>query len=205
MAPALSEELTGAEAVARRLERDHELISRLRERDEAALQLLMDEHGDWIYRLVVRLLAFESESDDVVQRVWLSVWRNAASFRNESSIRTWLFQITVRHTRNHQRSISRWWRRIEGLWEQRASTSNSQTSPTPGFPDPRWETIQNAMAQLKHQDRELLVLVYVQGHSVMELAEMLQEKKNMLEVRLHRAKQRLKQEIQRRHGDVYGQ
>ena len=61
--------------------------------------------------------------------------------------------------------------------------------------DPRWDSIQSAMKTLDYRDREILVLVYLQGSTVKELAQTMNEKTNTLEVRLHRAKKRLKQTI----------
>lgn len=51
--------------------------------------------------------------------------------------------------------------------------------------------------QIPYRDREILVLVYLQGHSVQELALAMNEKTNTLEVRLHRAKKLLKQTIEK--------
>ena len=61
--------------------------------------------------------------------------------------------------------------------------------------DPRWDSIQSAMKTLDYRDREILVLVYLQGNTVKELAQTMNEKTNTLEVRLHRAKMLLKQTI----------
>ena len=63
--------------------------------------------------------------------------------------------------------------------------------------DPRWELIQAAMKQLPYRDREILVLVYLQGNTIQELTHTMNEKTNTLEVRLHRAKKFLKQTIEK--------
>ena len=62
--------------------------------------------------------------------------------------------------------------------------------------DPRWEMIQMAMQQLPYREREILVLVYLQGNTVQELAGVMNKKTNTLEVRLHRAKKALKRTIE---------
>ena len=178
------------------MSKDHEieLIARLQQKDEQAFQMLIDSHGHAIRRLVNRLTAFDSESEDVLQQVWLVVWRKAKSFRHECSFRTWITRIAIRQARNHHRALTRWWNRAERFWA-RGSHCSLFESAFSLEDDPRWNAIQRAMAKLNFADREILVLIYLQEQSIAELVVSMQTKPNTLEVRLHRAKQKLKQII----------
>ena len=172
------------------------LIERLKRQDSNAFQDLVNFHGDSIHNLVGRLMAFDPEMEDVIQNTWIQVWRKIAWFRNESSLKTWITRIAILQTRNQQRSVQRWVRRMQDLWKTE-STDGNETSLSERNEDPRWELVQAAMKQLPYRDREILVLVYLQGNTVQELALTLNEKTNTLEVRLHRAKKLLKQSIER--------
>ncbi len=171
------------------------LIERLKRQDANALQDLIDLHGNSIRKLVGRLMAFDPEMEDVIQNVWIQVWRKIGSFRNESSLKTWITRIAISQTRNHQRSVRRWVRRLQDRWTmdyQKNHDSVLQESKV----DPRWESIQSAMKKLPYRDREILVLVYLQDNTVQELARTMNQKMNTLEVRLHRAKKLLKRTIE---------
>ncbi len=177
-------------------DRDASLIERLKNQDSSAFQDLINLHGDSIHNLVGRLMAFDPEMEDVIQNTWIQVWRKIASFRNESSLKTWIARIAILQTRNQQRSIQRWVRRLKDRWQNQNPALHSIPLMDRNE-DPRWDLVHVAMKQLPHRDREILVLVYLQGNSVQELALTLNEKSNTLEVRLHRAKKLLKQLIER--------
>lgn len=177
-------------------DREASLIERLQRRDPSAIQDLIDLHGDAIRKLVGRLMAFDPEMEDVIQNTLVQVWRNIGSFRSQSSLKTWITRIAIMQCRNQQRSVRRWMSRLHDRWKLDATKSSESQFAKPRD-DPRWELIQAAMQQLPYRDREILVLVYLEGNSVQELAGTMNEKTNTLEVRLHRAKKLLKQTIER--------
>ena len=177
---------------------DHEasLIARLKRQDSSAFQDLIDLHGDSIRNLIGRLMAFDPEMEDVIQNTLIQIWRKIGSFRNESSLKTWITRIAIMQTRNQQRSVRRWMRRLQDPWKM--ENPKKQDLGIIARPeDPRWELIQAAMKQLPYRDREILVLVYLQGNTIQELTHTMNEKTNTLEVRLHRAKKFLKQTIEK--------
>lgn len=141
-------------------------------------------------------MAFDPEMEDVLQNTLVQVWRKIGSFRNQSSLKTWIIRIAIMQSRNHQRSVRRWMRRLQDRWKLE-NPSNQNSGISPRDEDPRWELIQAAMKHLPYRDREILVLVYLQGITVQELARTMNEKTNTLEVRLHRAKKLIKQTIEK--------
>lgn len=177
---------------------DHEaiLIERLKRQDTNAFQDLINLHGDSIRNLVGRLMAFDPEMEDVLQNTMVQVWRKIGSFRSESSLKTWITRIAIMQSRNHQRSVRRWMHRLQDRWKM-ANPGKHDLGINERQEDPRWELIQAAMKQLPYRDREILVLVYLQGNTVQELTHTMNEKTNTLEVRLHRAKKLLKQTIEK--------
>ncbi len=177
---------------------DHEacLIERLKRQDPSAFQELINLHGESIRNLVGRLMAFDPEMEDVMQNTLVQVWRNIGSFRNQSSLKTWISRIAIMQCRNQQRSVRRWIRRLQA-WSKPDSTTPEGSNFLKSRDDPRWELIQAAMQLIPYKDREILVLVYLQGNTVQELAHTMNEKTNTLEVRLHRAKKLLKRTIEK--------
>ncbi len=171
------------------------LVERLKKRDAGAFQELIDLHGEALRTLIGRLMAFDPEMEDVLQNTFVQVWRKIPSFRSQSSIRTWITRIAINQTRNHQRSVRRWLRHFQDRFTLETTEKEHQCA-TESNQDPRWDSIQLAMKKLPYRDREILVLVYLEEKSILEIADAMNEKKNTLEVRLHRAKKLLKQTIE---------
>ena len=68
-------------------------LERLRLRDEKAWAQLFEAYRDKVYSLCLRMLHNREEAEDVSQDVFLRAVKSIASFRGESSLKTWLYQI----------------------------------------------------------------------------------------------------------------
>lgn len=86
---------------------DHLLIESLRSGNERAYEQLLARFQQPVYTLAVRLLNNQAEAYDVVQEVFLKVFRNIEHFRGESSLKTWIYRITVNEAHNARRWFSR--------------------------------------------------------------------------------------------------
>lgn len=177
---------------------DEQWVEQLRSKNEQVFQEFIDVHTPYLRQLLSRLMAYSPEVDDVIQTTYLSVWKKIDSFRCECTLKTWVTQIAIYQSRNHQRSFRRWIQRAESWLQhhihttEHANSANENSEST----DLRWQKIQSAMSQLSYQDRELIVLHFLHGHSIRELAQIHNARENTIEVRLHRAKNRLKQLIE---------
>ncbi len=90
---------------------DLRLMEGLREGAEWAYEELIARFQQPVYALALRLLSGQSEACDVVQEVFLKVFRNIGSFRGQSSLKTWIYRITVNEAHNVRRWFSRHRRR----------------------------------------------------------------------------------------------
>src|SRR3990172_193206 len=90
-------------------EADRALIARLRQGDHSALDTLVRQHQNEVYRLAYRMTRNGEDAKDISQEAFLRAYRALASFDGRSSLSTWLYRITVNlcltHLR-HQRSGS---------------------------------------------------------------------------------------------------
>ncbi|MEO8368900.1 MAG: sigma-70 family RNA polymerase sigma factor [Candidatus Solibacter sp.] len=82
---------------------DLHLVDSLREGSEKAYEELLLRFQQPVYALALRLLDDQSEACDVVQEVFLKVFRNVASFRGQSTLKTWIYRITVNEAHNARR------------------------------------------------------------------------------------------------------
>ena len=82
---------------------DLHLVDSLREGSEKAYEELLLRFQQPVYALALRLLDDQSEACDVVQEVFLKVFRNVGSFRGQSTLKTWIYRITVNEAHNARR------------------------------------------------------------------------------------------------------
>lgn len=70
--------------------RDHELIARIVEHDEAALAELYDRFGALVFTIACRITGDRSVAEEVVQDVFFAIWRTAGGFRQGGSVAAWV-------------------------------------------------------------------------------------------------------------------
>jgi RNA polymerase sigma-70 factor (ECF subfamily) len=83
------------------------LLERCRRGEARATEELVRLHGAAVHRFAHRLLGDPEEARDLTQEVFLRAFRRLRGFRADSSLRTWLFRITLNAARNRRRSWSR--------------------------------------------------------------------------------------------------
>jgi RNA polymerase sigma-70 factor (ECF subfamily) len=84
---------------------DHGLLAAVAAGDEPALRILYDRHSPAMLRLLRRLTSNPGIAEELLQESWLAIWRSAATFRGESSVRGWLLGVVRRQAHNRLRRI----------------------------------------------------------------------------------------------------
>jgi RNA polymerase sigma-70 factor (ECF subfamily) len=83
------------------------LLEALRRGADEAYESLIDRYQQPVYNLVYRFLDDPSDTADVVQEVFLKIFRNITSFRGNSSLKTWIYRIAFNEAYNHRRWFTR--------------------------------------------------------------------------------------------------
>src|SRR5882757_8327385 len=123
--------LAGAQAGVS--EEDARILRGLRAGIEEAYEELIDRYEQQVYGMVYRLLGNQSDTCDVVQEVFLKVFRGVKSFREQSSLRTWIYRIAVNEAHNHRRWFARHCRREIPMEDGRPEHANPvEFTPDPG-------------------------------------------------------------------------
>ncbi len=171
-------------------EDDRALMAKIAAGDEAAFERLVDRHAEPIRRLTQRLLAYAPDAEDVVQDVFARAWERAGSFRADARVATWLTAIALNACRSRQRRA----------WVTRLAFLRWLVPPAPAAPAyvelhrrERCELVRAAIGALRQRDREVIVLHYLEERDAAEVAGLLGVSRGAVEVRLHRARKRLKE------------
>ena len=145
---------------------DEALVRRVAEmRDEGALSELYDRYSGVILNSGVRLLGERTAAEDLLQDVFISVWRSARSFDpSKASFATWIYRVT----RNRATDLSRRRRtRIKTVAESPAHEPGEEDSTTDLS---RNFDVSVALSRLAPVHRETLTLAYFEGLSQREIS-----------------------------------
>ena len=180
---------------------DDELVRRLRAGEEAAYEALLTRFQQPVYNLAFRLASNPGDASDVVQEVFLKVFRNVGHFRRQSSLKTWIYRITVNEAHNQRRWFFRHRSREVGLDEETdegCSRTVADTGRSPfdyAFDREKHELIENALARINPLFREVVVLRDIEDLSYEEIAEVLQISLGTVKSRIMRGREALREEL----------
>lgn len=65
---------------------------------ESAFRILVEQYQEKIYHSVRRMVVIHEDADDIVQNVFIKVWRNLHQFREDSKLFTWIYRIALNET-----------------------------------------------------------------------------------------------------------
>ncbi len=158
-------------------------------RDSASFERLVASERAYVTSLVGRLVGWRSDVEDLVQDVFVAALGGWAKFRGDCSPRTWLARIALNKCRSHGRR--RWLRqRLFAAW-QADPRPEPVINGLPGQMESA-EQVHRALNRLSVRDREVIVLYYLQELTASEIAAAMKLNRNTVDVRLTRAKRRLK-------------
>lgn len=189
-------ELTAQEAL---------FVSRLQANEDAAYDELVRIYSASIYHVAYRMLGDSADASDVVQDIFLKVFRNIGGFKGEAALKTWIFKIAFSEILNRLR----WWKRRHrfstmSLDEQSngapAGDYVADCGPTPEEilqSKEREKAIQQALSRLSHEHRSIVVLRDIEGFSYNEIADVLGISMGTVKSRLARARADLKKSLMR--------
>ncbi len=182
---------------------DLRLTEALREGLEQAYEELLARFQQPVYTLALRLLNDQAEASDVVQEVFLKVFRNIASFRGQSTLKTWIYRITVNEAHNARRWFFRHRRKEVELDHGPEETRNwkeiiadSSRSPFDVTLDREQHVmIEAALDRINPIFREAVVLRDIADLSYEEIAEILGVSLGTVKSRILRGREALREEL----------
>ena len=177
--------------------RDGQLVELVAQKDAGALEALYDRYGRAAYSLARRILTEETLAQDVVQEVFLSLWRDARRFdAGRGTVATYLLSMT------HHRAVDVV-RREENLRRWRTSDEGLELEPDPKArvedeveASERWADVRAALAELPAAQREALLLAYFGGYTQREVAALVGVPLGTVKTRMAAGMRKLKEALQ---------
>jgi RNA polymerase sigma-70 factor (ECF subfamily) len=177
-----------------------ELVTELQAGSDAAFDYLVTYYHSSVYNLVYGILSDRADAADVTQEVFLHVFRGIRGFRGGSSLKTWLYRISVRQALNHRRWCWRHHRMqtsidVEGS-DQRPVLELKDAEATPFEQCAAHEvqaTVRHALAMVPPVFGSAVILRDLEGLSYEEIAEVLEVSVGTVKSRIMRGRRMLKE------------
>lgn len=180
------------------------LAESLRQGEERAYEELITRFQQPVYALASRLLNDPAEAADVVQEVFLKVFRSIGHFRGQSSLKTWIYRITVNEAHNARRWFFRHRRReteLDGATEEKnrhwtETVADHSRSPfEEACSQEQHRIIEAALLRLNPLFKEAVVLRDIADLSYEEIAEVLDVSLGTVKSRILRGREALRAEL----------
>ncbi len=196
--------LTGAHAGLS--EEDARILRGLQAGIEEAYEELIERYEQQLYGMIYRLLGNQMDAADVVQEIFLKVFRTINSFREQSSLRTWIYRIAINEAHNHRRWFVRHCRCEVSMDDERAGgqcplecAADPGRSPYEQALESENRTlIERALTRVSPVFRTAVVLRDIQNLSYEEIAEILQISLGTVKSRILRGREALRRELAQR-------
>lgn len=196
------------------------LIARLRNGDEGAFDQLVNQHHGALIRMAMGYVTDREVAEEVVQDTWMAVIESLNRFEGRSSIRTWIFGIMIhkakdRGVREKRHTTFSAFESFDDDNEEAVDPSRFQQSGAWAghwtFPPQPWDdqtperllasqqavkAMNKAIEALPANLKDVLILRDIEGVEAKEACEILKITETNLYVRLHRARERVRQAVE---------
>ncbi|MEO0421794.1 MAG: sigma-70 family RNA polymerase sigma factor [Pseudomonadota bacterium] len=190
--------MSGSEGMTRRdAGDDNQLMSRISRQDKAALQALYLAYHGKLMRFALRVVRRPEDAEEVVNDVFMVVWRDAGTFEGRSRVSTWLMGIAYRRALKHLRKETSRLRLVASGGGERDEPdqyleSAEDDAPLPADALEQQEVADVALKSLPADQRLMVELALVMGHSYPEIAEMADCPVNTVKTRMFHARKRMR-------------
>ena len=179
------------------------LVRRVQANDEMAFREVVERYQAKVFSIIYGILRNHNDAEDIAQQVFAKIYFSIKNFDFRSSLLTWIYKITVNECYDYLRK-----KRVRKLvyesdFSEEDSLRMENSEPAMDQRAPIDETlarrdlVTKLLEKVSPEDRNLILLKEVEGHSVEELSVMTGMNENTIKVKLFRTRQKLVKAAQR--------
>ena len=175
-----------------------DIIARVLNSDHNAYSMLVERYQSFVFTIALRYVKGREDAEEVSQDVFVKAYRSLADFKGQSKFSTWLYTITtttcitfLRKKRLEVHSLDN-----EKVFEV-ADSVDSGMRANQIEQKSRVNMVNEAIRMLSPDDAQIITLFYKGEQTLEEIAHILGKEPNAVKVQLHRARERLKEKMQK--------
>ncbi|MSV34854.1 MAG: RNA polymerase sigma factor [Bryobacterales bacterium] len=195
--PAVGGRTQGKTRVDHRNSEEAALVRRVQARDEMAFREIVERYQGKVFSIIYGILRNRNDAEDIAQQVFAKVYFSIRKFDFRSSFLTWIYKITVNECYDYLRK-----KRVRKLvYESDFSEDDAKrmeaSEPAVDRTVPadtrvaQRDLLLKLLGQISKEERSLILMKEVEGHSVEELARMTGLNENTIKVKLFRTRHKL--------------
>ncbi len=161
-------------------------------------QATLVQHDRWLRTVVLARVGAASAVDEVMQEVALAAVRQQAPLADAAKAAPWLYRLAIIQSLLYRRKLGRR-RKLTARYAERMRPMEHDSRTVDPLAwllaDERQRAVRQAIGRMPRREAEILLLKYSENWSYLQLAHHLGTTEGAIESRLHRARQRLRQEL----------
>ncbi|MDP2687995.1 MAG: RNA polymerase sigma factor [Aequorivita sp.] len=178
---------------------DSKVVQRVLEGEKELFEILLRRYNQRLFRVIRSYIHSEDDVQDIMQDSYVKAYTKLQQFNNQSSFSTWLIRIAInealQHIRKNKRLLSNYGKieRLENIFQLPDTNQVNPESQT--IKNETRVLVERAVDQLPQKYKIIFMLQQVEGFTNPEIGACLGLTESNVKVRLHRAKNLLKEEL----------
>jgi len=173
---------------------ENDLVEELRSGSLDALGLIYDRYQHMVYRTAIAITGDSEAASDLLQDVFLRLYRFADHIDSKRPLEPWLYRMTANLSYTWVKRNRRWFQPLEDLADWLVSSDSSPSYSEIESQDD-WHLVQQAVLDLPLPQRIVVVLYYLDDLSIQEISEILDVPVGTVKSRLHYGRNSLKKTL----------
>ena len=173
-------------------EEENKLLDRILAGDRQAYALLVDKYKSFAFTIALKVLDNRGEAEEAAQDAFIKAFQYLKNFNRQARFSTWLYRITFNTAISYKRKHKPVFQSTEKTIIPQAGLAEHELEQ-----HDKLQFVHKAMQALNEADRLALQLFYLNELSLDEVAAVTAQNANTVKVRVHRARQRLAEELKR--------
>ena len=170
---------------------ENKLLDRILAGEQGAYAPLVDGYKSYAFTIALKILNNRPEAEEAAQDAFIKAFHYLKSFNRQAKFSTWLYRIVFNTAISYKRKHKMDLQSIDGLSIEYAGSSGQLER------DDKEVFVKQAMESLSDADRLAIQLYYIKEFTLEEVAGILNQPINTVKVRVHRARQRVGDELKR--------
>jgi RNA polymerase sigma-70 factor (ECF subfamily) len=150
---------------------------------------IIQEYGSTLFKVCLGYSTSVEDAQDLLQEVLINIWKNLDSFQEKSALKTWLYRIAVNTCLMKLRKKT-----VPTIAFNKDDFDWMQYNPSSSMDNETFEILHQLIQDLPEQDKSI-TLLYLEGLSHKEIADVTGITANYVGVKINRIKQTLSQKI----------
>lgn len=177
---------------------DTDIISQVLQGNQNAYAMLVERYQNFVFTIVLRYVKSREDAEEVAQDVFIKAYRYLKDFKGTAKFSTWLYTITTstcitflrkRKLEIHSLDNEKVFDVIDNIDGGMSANTIEQKS--------RVNMVNEAIRLLSSDDAQIITLFYKGEQTLEEIAQIIGIESNAVKVRLHRARTRLKEKMEK--------